>query len=86
MYWVYILDNYLKTNFISVTIDMGERLKEHKEEMVKANEDPEQLQVKYQEYHANAMEALSREKELKAMTPYRLNKYLNSIVNDQASF
>ena len=62
MYWVYILENYIKSDFISVTIDMGERLKEHREEMVDANMDPDQLKVKYQEYYANAVEALSSEK------------------------
>lgn len=86
MYWVYILENYIKSDFISVTIDMGERLKEHREEMVDANMDPDQLKVKYQEYHANAVEALFREKELKAMTPFRLNKYLNNLLRDQGFF
>lgn len=83
MYWVYILENYLKDDYISVTIDMTARLKEHKEEILKLGLDPTKLKVKYQEYHANAVSALGREKKLKSMTPFRLKKYLDEIMRKQ---
>lgn len=83
MYWVYIFENYIKANFISVTIDMRQRLEEHRDEMEQANLDPSMLKVKYEEYYSNAVEALNREKELKALTPFRLNKYIDELLKNQ---
>lgn len=82
MYWVYILNNYLKRDYISVTINIEERMKEHREEMRNAGVTSEHLEIVYQEYHTNAISALAREKALKGLSSIKLHKFLNAQTED----
>jgi len=85
MYWVYVLDNYTKRDFISVTIDMKSRFSEHKQEMIEAGVSPQQLTIVLKEYYSDAVSALKREKELKALTPYKLKKHIEELNASQQS-
>lgn len=78
MYWVYILENYLIHDYIGVTIDIEKRLIEHKINMLEAGVSTRRLKVAYHEYYTNAILALNREKELKALTSHKLNKLIQS--------
>lgn len=76
MYWVYILENYTKREFISVTIDLNERLNEHRVEMINAGVNPDKLAVRYKEQFVDAVSALQREKYFKSLSSFKLKKYI----------